>query len=182
MEKFQIPGRESVSAKNNLIFDKLEKGLGFVPNLYAYYAKNETALEDYLNLQNRTSTLRAKEKEVINLVVSQYNGCEYCLSAHTAMAKGHGFTSSEILKIRQASIDFDAKLDVLARFTLSSMENRGKIGRELIDDFFQLGFTEANLIDVAILIGDKTISNFIHNMAGFPIDFPIAEKLENQTV
>jgi hypothetical protein len=33
-------------------------------------------------------------------------------------------------------------------------------------------------MDVVILIADKTISNYIHNLAQFPIDFPVASKLE----
>jgi len=67
MSKFQVPTRDEVSENNQAIFDNLQKGLGFVPNLYAYYAKSETALADYLALQNRKSTLKAKEREVINL-------------------------------------------------------------------------------------------------------------------
>ena len=58
---FSVPTRADVSANNQAIFDKLQKGIGFVPNLYAYFAKNETALGDYLALQNRKSTLKAKE-------------------------------------------------------------------------------------------------------------------------
>ena len=50
MEKFKVPSRAEVSESNQGIFDNLEKGLGFVPNLYAYYAKNDTALADYLAL------------------------------------------------------------------------------------------------------------------------------------
>ena len=73
---FSVPTREEVSENNQAIFDQLQKGLGFVPNLYAYYAKNETALGDYLTLQNRKTNLRAKEKEVVNLVTSQINGWE----------------------------------------------------------------------------------------------------------
>ena len=83
MTKFSVPTRGEVSENNQAIFDNLQKGLGFVPNLYAYYAKNETALSDYLALQNRKSTLNAKEREVINLVTSQINGCRYCQSAHS---------------------------------------------------------------------------------------------------
>lgn len=92
MQNFSIPLREEVSENNQAIFDNLQKALGFVPNLYAYYAKNETALADYLTLQNRKSTLKTKEREVINLVVSQVNNCNYCLSAHTAIGKMNGFT------------------------------------------------------------------------------------------
>ena len=55
MQRFNIPTRDEVSENNQAIFDNLQKGLGFVPNLYAYYAKNDTALGDYLALQNRKS-------------------------------------------------------------------------------------------------------------------------------
>ena len=95
MTTFTVPTREEVSTNNQAIFDNLNKMLGFVPNLYAYYAKNETALSDYLALQNRKSTLRAKEREIINLVVSQVNQCEYCLAAHTAIGKMQGFSAEQ---------------------------------------------------------------------------------------
>ena len=43
---FQVPTRQDVSENNQAIFEQLNKGLGFVPNLYAYYAKSATALGD----------------------------------------------------------------------------------------------------------------------------------------
>ena len=177
MSKFQVPTREEVSTNNQAIFDQLEKGLGFVPNLYAYYAKSETALPDYLALQNRKSTLKAKEREVINLVVSQYNGCHYCQSAHTALGKMNGFTEEQILELRGGTAAFDTKLDALAKFTLSVASNRGNASEAAKNAFFEAGYTEVNLIDTVVVIGDKTISNYIHNLAGFAIDFPLAPAL-----
>ena len=177
MSKFNVPTRDEVSANNQTIFDNLQKGLGFVPNLYAYYAKNETALGDYLALQNRTSTLKAKEREVINLVVSQYNGCKYCQSAHTALGKMNGFTEDQILELRGGTASFDSKLNALAEFTLSAVSNRGNATDAVKENFFAAGYTEANLIDVIIVVGDKIISNYIHNLAGFAIDFPLAPEL-----
>ncbi len=94
--QFNVPTKNEVSENNQAIFSQLEKGLGFVPNLYATYAHNDTALGDYLALQNRKSTLTAKEREVINLVVSQINECAYCLAAHTALGKMNGFTDEQI--------------------------------------------------------------------------------------
>lgn len=93
MSNFTVPIKAEVSTDNQAIFDQLEKGLGFVPNLYAYYAKNDTALGDYLALQNRKSTISKKEREIVNLVVSQYNGCRYCQSAHTVLGGMNGFHS-----------------------------------------------------------------------------------------
>ncbi len=178
MANFQVPTREEVSPNNQAIFDQLQQSLGFVPNLYAYYAKNDTALADYLALQNRKSTLKAKEREIVNLVVSQFNGCRYCQSAHTVIGKMNGFTDEQVLEIRGGTASFDAKLDVLARFTASAVANRGNASQAAKDAFFGAGCTEANLIDVVVVIGDKIISNYIHNLAGFAIDFPVAPELE----
>ena len=61
MKNFTVPTKDQVSANNQAIFDKLQNSLGFVPNLYAYYGKNDTALADYLTLQNRKTTLSGKE-------------------------------------------------------------------------------------------------------------------------
>lgn len=177
MSKFTVPTRGEVSENNQVIFDNLQKGLGFVPNLYAYYAKNETALGDYLALQNRKSTLKVKEREVINLVTSQINGCSYCQSAHTVLGKMNGFTDDQVIEIRKGSASFDSKLDALAKFTASVVENRGKATEESKQAFFDAGYNEANLIDVVIIVGDKIISNYIHNLAGFEIDFPNASEI-----
>ncbi|MCH4830706.1 alkylhydroperoxidase [Flavobacterium covae] len=177
MIKFTVPTRVEVSENNQVIFDNLQKDLGFVPNLYAYYAKNETALGDYLTLQNRKNTLKAKEREVINLVTSQINGCRYCQSAHTVLGKMNGFTNDQIIELRKGTASFDSKLDALVKFTASVVENKGRATEETKKTFFEAGYTEANLIDLVITVGDKIISNYIHNLAGFEIDFPIATEI-----
>ena len=174
---YTVPTKAAVSPNNQIIFDNLQKGLGFVPKLYAYFAKNDTALGDYLALQNRKSSLRAKEREVINLVTSQINDCRYCQSAHTVLGKMNGFTDEQVLAIRKGSATFDNKLDALAKFTASVVENRGRATEESKEAFFAAGYDEANMIDVVIVIGDKIISNYLHNLTAFEIDFPIADKI-----
>ncbi|MEO1653938.1 MAG: carboxymuconolactone decarboxylase family protein, partial [Bacteroidota bacterium] len=146
MQTFNVPQREEVSAANQAIFDNLKKGVGFVPNLYATYAYNDTALGDYLALQNRKSTLKAKEREVINLVVSQINHCRYCQSAHTALGKMNGFSEEQILEIRSGKASFDTKLDALAKFVKNITENRSKPDAEAVKALFAAGYNNANLI------------------------------------
>ena len=174
---FTVPTKADVSENNQAIFDNLHKMIGFVPNLYAYFAKNETALADYLALQNRKSTLRGKEREIINLVTSQVNGCRYCQSAHTVFGKMNGFTEEQVMEIRKGAATFDDKLDALVKFTKSVVENRGSATEESKEAFFAAGYTEANLIDVVIVVGDKTISNYIHNLTHLEIDWPLAEQI-----
>ncbi|MDF9795081.1 putative peroxidase-related enzyme [Catalinimonas alkaloidigena] len=182
MTTFKVPTREEVNPSNQQIFDKLRDTVGFVPNLYATYAYNDTALGDYLNLQNRKSTLKAKEREVINLVVSQVNECEYCLAAHTAIGKMNGFTSEQILEIRSGKASFDNKLDALAAFVKNITLNRSKPAPHALEKLFEAGYTKANLVDVIMVIGDKIISNFIHGATQVAVDFPAAPVLEEVNV
>ncbi|MDN3546765.1 carboxymuconolactone decarboxylase family protein [Mucilaginibacter aquaedulcis] len=174
---FSVPTRAEVSASNQAIFDNLQKGLGFVPNLFAYFAKNETALADYLALQNRKSTLRGKERELINLVTSQVNDCHYCRAAHTVLGKMNGFTDEQILDIRRGHAPFDSKLDALAKFTKAVVNTRGNASAAVVEAFFEAGYSEANMIDVIITIGDKIITNYMHNLTKLEIDFPLADDI-----
>ena len=159
MSDFNVPKREEVSVSNQEIFDNLKKAVGFVPNLYATYAYSENALANYLALSNAKTSLSAKEKEVVNLAVSQVNDCSYCLAAHTAIGKMNGFTDNQILELRSGKASFDTKLNALARLAKNITENRGATDEAVIADFFSAGWSKENLVDTIVLVGDKTISN-----------------------
>lgn len=178
MRIFNVPTKENVSENNQAIFENLQKALGFVPNLYATFANSDTALENYLNYANAKTSLSAKEKEVVNLAVSQVNNCLYCLSAHTAIGKMNGFSEDQIFELRAGEASFDNKLDALARLARNITENRGRTEAYVLENFFNAGYTKGNLIDTISLVGDKTISNYIHNTTQVPVDFPLAQPLE----
>ena len=175
--RFEVPARSQVSESNQAIFDHMEKAFGMVPNLYATFALNETALGDHLALQNRKSTLSAKEREIINLVVSQVNECKYCTAAHTAVARMNGFTDEQVLEIRRAQITFNSKYAALARFVKETTINKGRPSEVAYDEFFEAGYTKANFVDVMIVIGDKITSNYLHNITQIPVDWPAVPKI-----
>ena len=177
MNTFPVPTHASVSPANQALFDNLKKGLGMVPNLYATFAHSETALPTYLAFQNAKSSLMGKAREVVNLVTSQVNNCEYCLAAHTALGGMVGFTSEQIIEIRHGHASFDPKFDALARLTKSVVESRGHIDPALLDGFFASGWTKENLVDAIVIMGDKTVSNYLHGVTKVPVDFPPAPAL-----
>ena len=182
MNHFEILSRENVSTQNQVIFDNLQSKLGFVPNIYATYAYSENALKTYLDLQGAKTSLNNREKEVVNLVVSQVNACTYCLSAHTAIAKLNGFTEEQILELRSGTASFDQKLDALASLAKNLTENRGDLNESVLEAFFNAGYTKENFIDTIVLVGDKTITNYLHKATQVAIDFPLAPSLETSNV
>ncbi len=177
MKNFKVPTREEVSATNQGIFDNLKNAVGFVPNIYATMATSENALKNYLEFSNGKSSLQTKEKEVINLAVSEFNQCQYCLSAHTAIAGMNGFDASQINQMRAGEAPFDAKLDALAKLSRNIVENRGATSEAVLENFFAAGWTNENLIDTINQVGEITITNYLHRTTEVPVDFPVAQQL-----
>jgi AhpD family alkylhydroperoxidase len=178
MTTFHVPTRDQVSPQNQAIFDQLKGQLGMVPNLYATLAHSGNALSSYLALQSAKSSITDKAREVVNLVVSQVNGCEYCLAAHTVIGGMVGFSGDQILEIRTGRASFDAKLDALARLVRDIAERRGHADPELVDRFLAAGWTTENLVDAIVVIGDKTVTNYLHATTRVPVDFPAAPALK----
>lgn len=177
MTRFQVPTRDEVSPANQALFDTLKKGLGMVPNLYATLALSEHALGSCLAFQSARSSITGKAREVVNLVVSQVNGCEYCLAAHTVIGGMVGFTPAQILEIRGGSARFDARLDALARLVTHIAVERGHADPVQVQAFLDAGWTPEQLVDVVMVIGDKTVTNYLHGVTRVPVDFPAAPAL-----
>ena len=171
-----VPTREQVNAVNQEIFDTLKKSLGFVPNLYATIAHSGNGLSRYLAYQNAKTSLSNKEKEAVNLVVSQVNGCVYCQSAHTVLGKMNGFSDEQMLDMRKGRSE-NAKLNALVQLASDITENRGRVNAGSTAAFFEQGYTNENLVDLILQISDKTAMNYLHNLTKIPIDFTMAPEL-----
>ncbi len=177
MKTFAVPTREEVSPVNQEIFDKLKSALGFVPNLYATIAYSDNGLARLLAYQNAKSSFNNKEKEAINLVVSQVNGCVYCQSAHLVLGKMNGFSEVQLNDIRNEKSK-DEKLNSLVKLAGDLTRNRGNADSLNVNEFYAQGYTNENLIDLILQISEKTAMNYLHNLTQIPIDFPVAPSLE----
>lgn len=174
--EFNVPTRNEVSSTNQEIFDSLNKALGFVPNLYATIAYSDKGLKRYLDYQNAKTSLSNKEKEAVNLMVSQVNGCIYCQSAHTVIGKMNGFDDEQLLDIRRGK-STNPRINALVKLAADITHNRGNASQENVADFFAQGYTKENLVDLILQVSDKTAMNYLHNLTQIPVDFPVAESL-----
>lgn len=176
MKRIEVPIRENVNADSQLLFEQIAKRLGRVPNLYATIGHSANALKGFLDFEttlNRGS-FSGKEREAIALVVSQVNGCNYCLAAHTLAAMKHGFSKDDTLAIRKAEVD-DPKLKAILELAKSIAENKGHADQTKLDNFFLAGFTEAAVMDLIGLVTVRIFTNYVYALTDIPVDFPAAE-------
>jgi len=179
----QVPTRDQVDANAQGIFDNLKAQLGMVPNLYATIGYSGDALGNFLTYSGNAGgdSFTKKEKEAIDLAVSEVNGCTYCLAAHTALGKMAGFTEEETIALRAGTIA-DERLAAISKLAASISRNRGKAEEALIKNFFAQGFKEKGLIDLISAVTAITFTNFVHGATQVPVDFPAAKVLEPATV
>ena len=57
-------------------------------------------------------------------------------------------------------------------------ENRGRVENDILENYFDQGFNEGNLVDLIVAVGEKTITNMLHNVTKIPKYFPEVPKLE----
>ena len=174
MTTFSVPTRDEVSPASQQSFDALKNALGMVPNLYATIAYSDNGLPKYLAYQGAKTSLSNKEKEAVNLVVSEINGCRYCQSAHTVLGKMNGFSDEQIISLRKGESD-NAKLHALVKLTNDITLNKGHVSEANLNAFFNAGYNKGNLVDVILQISDKIAMNYLHNLTNVEIDFPLAE-------
>jgi len=178
MKTFEIPSYEQAAPEAQATFNTLKKVAGKVPNLYATIGYSANALNSYLafvQAQARGS-FRAKEREAVYLIVSQLNGCPYCLASHTQSAIKNGWTEEETLLLRSGKIS-DPRWQVLYKFIKSVIDQKGEVSQDILDAFFNLGYAEPQVMDLMVLISIMTFTNYVYRLVRVPIDFPLSKPL-----
>lgn len=160
------------------ILEAANKGLGFIPNLYAHLAEAPTSLEAYKNLGAllEKSSLTPAEQQVVLISVSVENACAYCVAAHSFLARNMVKVADNIIAaLRNGQTLPDQKLNALSVFAKAVVHKRGRVGgsREL-NDFFAAGYTQQNALEVVLGVSMKTLSNYANHLTDTPLDAAFA--------
>ena len=85
---FPVPDESELPDGLRGLFAKARENLGFVPNVFRVWAFRPERLSAWFahfrSLHEPTEHLSTADREMIAVVVSQANGCLYCLVAHGA--------------------------------------------------------------------------------------------------
>ncbi|MBU0474647.1 MAG: carboxymuconolactone decarboxylase family protein [Bacteroidetes bacterium] len=179
MKKLSVITKEQASEQSKAIFENIEKSIGMLPNIYAVIGNSANSLGSYLAFSEaqKNGSFNAKEREAVFLIASEENGCSYCVSAHTAIAKMTGFSEEETIELRKGIYN-NKKISALTNLTKSIIANRGKADENLVNDFYEVGYNEKAIVDLVALITEITFSNYIGKLASPEIDFPKAHNID----
>ncbi len=153
----------------------VEKMLGSAPNMFRLIANSPHTLDGYLSLSGALGKgkLTAATRERIALAIANYNGCDYCNSAHTYLGQNLAKLDSAELAANRAGRSTDAKADAAVRFAVKVAENRGRVSEQDFAEVRLAGYSDAELVEIVGHVALNVLTNYINEAFGTQIDFPV---------
>lgn len=173
MTDFPIHTAGTAPAGSRPILEALASEVGFVPNLAATMAESPTLLEAFTTARSivRRGTFSGPERETIALVTSFENSCSYCMAAHCTFAEMEGAPPAALAALRAGELpQSEPRLRAVAAFARAVLRSRGFVSESDLRAFLAAGFSRAQLLEVLAVIGMTSLANWMHNLAGTPVD------------
>jgi uncharacterized peroxidase-related enzyme len=167
-------------AASRPLLEAVGKQLGVVPNLFRMVANSPAALEGYLGLSGALAkgSLPAPTRERIALAVAEYNGCDYCLSAHSYLGQHLARLDAAEIAANRAGGSLDEKAAAAVRFAIEVLRQRGHVGDAAIAAVRAAGYDDAQIVEIVQHVALNTWTNYINSVARTVIDFPVVRALQ----
>lgn len=176
MSRMPIPASIAAApAATHAALSGVQAQLGTVPNLFRLLATSPAALAGYLGLGGALGkgALDARTRERIALAVAEFNGCSYCLSAHTYLGKHHAKLEDAEMEANRAGGSGDAKAAAAVRFAVRVVDRRGHVGEDDLRAVRAAGYGDAEILEIVLHVALNTLTNYVNEVAQTEVDFPV---------
>jgi uncharacterized peroxidase-related enzyme len=176
MARIRTVNLNDTSADVNATLSGVKAKIGAVPNIYATFAHSSAVLNGYLAFSEALTKgrLTRAQRESIALAIGQANSCQYCLSAHTLLAKGVGLNPTAVRDARNGQ-SADPLTDALVKLAVKIVNQRGVLSDTDIDEARVHAVDDGLIIEVIGNVALNTLTNYTNHIAGTEIDFPVVQ-------
>lgn len=178
MSRITIPATiEDAPEASRPLLEQVTKQLGSAPNMFRLVAQNPAALEGYLGLSGTLGKgrLPAATRERIALAIAEFNGCGYCLSAHSYVGENLAKLPPEEIAANRRGGSTDPKARAAVRFAVRVAEARGHVTDGDLREVRDAGYDEAQVIEIVLHVALNIWTNYMNEVARTDIDFPVAD-------
>ncbi len=178
MSRLNVVAPDEATGDVKEIYNNLAAKMGKVVNIFQGMANSPAALKAYLSMSAALAEgeLSPEDREAVYLAVSEQNGCHYCVSAHSMIARRAGLSDDETLAARRFE-SADAKRAALLDFVRKVLATKGFVSDEEIAAIRQAGYSDGQIAEAIGYIGLATYSNLFNHVHDTPLDFPAAPEL-----
>ncbi len=173
MSRIQPVDPRTATGEARQLLDAVQSQLGAVPNFLRVLAHSPKALGAFLGMHSSLggAALDHATQERIALAIAEGNGCEYCVSAHTAIGRKAGLSGEEMLLNRQGR-SADHKAAGAVAFAKALNEHRGEVTGAEFDAARAAGLSDAEIVEVIASVALNFFTNVLGKSTRVEIDFP----------
>jgi uncharacterized peroxidase-related enzyme len=174
MSRIRIPTVEASAAAAKPLLAAVQAQLGVVPNLMKLVGHSPAALEGYLSLNGALGkgTLGVQLRERIALAVAERNGCDYCLSAHSYLARHVAKLGAQEIEAARDGTSSDAQARAALTFASRVLDTRGHVADADLAAVRAAGLDEAAVIEIVANVALNVLTNYVNSVAQTDVDFP----------
>lgn len=176
MSRIAIPATiEAAPSTSQPLLQAVKAQLGVAPNLFRLVANSPAALEGYVAMFGALGKgqLPPPTRERIALAIAEFNGCDYCLSAHTYLGREVAKLDDAEMAANRNGGSYDVKADAAVRFAVRVAKSRGRVSDEDFRAVKSAGYDDAQIIEIVQHVALNTWTNYINTVAKTDIDFPV---------
>jgi uncharacterized peroxidase-related enzyme len=176
MNRINVIEYSNADPEQKTLFDAITAQLGMVPNFLKVFANSPVALRAFLGLHGvaNAGSLDAATRERIALALAQQNGCEYCVSAHTAIGRKTGLSNDDMAAAR-AGGSTDERAAVAVQFARKLMDTKGAVDNADLLAVRAAGYSDAEIVEIITHVGMNFLTNVLGKASRVEIDFPRVE-------
>jgi uncharacterized peroxidase-related enzyme len=175
MSRLAVPNLETDTGPSGQVYTHIKKAIGSVPNTFAAIAAHgPAALKSVLAADTvlASGTLTKRDQEVIKLIISDAAGCDYCVAAHSYLAKLAGAKPDVLKRIRDSQPTGDAKRDALISFVRKLAQTSGTVSGEDFAAIKAAGYSDTQLVEISLAFATTVFTNVFNRINDTEIDFP----------
>lgn len=181
-----MPKMNSVEVKDaddqtQKAYEEAKRQFGGVINLFKVAGNAPNVLNGVLALNKSMSEgieLSTRQTEIVAMLVSALNRCDYCVNVHMQVGKGAGVSEDEMLAA-MAGQAADPAEQALLNFANEVVRNRGLVTEGTFEAVKNAGFSNKALLEVIGVIGLYTTLQYIRHVADPEHDFPVVESFDS---
>ncbi len=161
------------------LYKAIEGKMHMLPNIFKNMGNSAVALKGFLDLNEAAgmTSLSPQLREKIALAVGQANSCQYCLSAHTMLAKVNGIPEMEIMQARKGMATSPKEKAILS-FVKSVVDKKAHIDKNELTSLKSAGVSDKEIVEIILVVMVNMFTNYFNLVTGTQVDFPAAPSLQ----
>jgi len=179
MARVQVIDPKSATGEARELLDAVQAQLGVIPNFIRVLANSPQALRGFLGLYGALGQagIDKATQERIALAVAEGNGCQYCVSAHTAIGHGAGLSDDEMARNRRGGSQ-DAKAAATVAFARALNDGLGEVTPAQFEAARGAGLSDAEIVEIIAVVVINIFTNILGKASRVEIDFPEVELMQ----